>query len=103
MLLPEKPISHEQSTRIYNMEASAYCTGTITRSGLRVRYGLVASDPRMIALGSEIYIQGMGTFLVADTGGAIKGNKLDIYMPSYSKCISFGVRKVKVIVLKKGE
>jgi 3D (Asp-Asp-Asp) domain-containing protein len=54
-----------------------------TRSGTRVRWGVVAVDPRVIPLGSELEIEGfMGTtFIAEDTGGAVRGNRVDIYFP----------------------
>jgi 3D (Asp-Asp-Asp) domain-containing protein len=104
----QKAQQHPQLERICMMEATAYCTGEVTRSGTRVHYGVVASDPRVIPLGSIISVEdmttfeNMGTFSVEDTGGKIKGDQLDIYVPGYKRCIRFGRRKIKVTVLRKG-
>ncbi len=86
--------------------ATAYCSGTHTATGMRVRYGVVAVDPRVIPLGSRLYIEAAdgswiyGTAVAADTGGAIKGNKIDLYVESYSEAIKFGRRTAKVYVLE---
>jgi len=73
----------------------------ITRSGLRVRPGIVAVDPRVIPLGTWLYVEGYGEALAADTGGAIKGNKIDLYYESPSDVKKFGRRPVKVYILDK--
>ena len=67
--------------------------------GHGVRRGIIAADPRVLKLGSRIVISGGGyggTYLVSDTGGKIKGNRLDIWMPSCSEAKKFGRRKVQV-------
>lgn len=85
--------------------ATAYCQGTHTATGERVRSGLVAADPRVLPFGSILFIDGYGTYKVSDTGGLIKNNRLDIYMPSCAKAIKFGRKtvQVKVISLGKGK
>lgn len=86
--------------------ATAYCTGTRTATGMAVRYGVVAVDPSVIPLGSRLYIEGAngtwiyGTAVAADTGGAVKGNKIDLYVESYSDAINFGRRTAKVYILE---
>ncbi|TJX13213.1 DUF348 domain-containing protein [Tissierella creatinini] len=78
----------------------------ITASGTKARPGVVAVDPRVIPLGTKLYIESLdGTkdygFAVAeDTGGAIKGNKIDLYFNTNSECINFGRRNVKVYILE---
>jgi 3D (Asp-Asp-Asp) domain-containing protein len=79
--------------------ASAYCFSGRTAMGHPVRRGLVAADPRVLKLGSRIVINGggySGTYLVSDTGGGIKGKRLDIWMPSCSEARRFGRRTVQV-------
>jgi 3D (Asp-Asp-Asp) domain-containing protein len=49
-----------------------------TATGLKMRDGIVAVDPRVIDLGSEVYVPGYGVGLAADTGGAIKGKRIDL-------------------------
>lgn len=78
---------------------TAYCcekyqhicgTGTgITASGLPVQPGLVAVDPSVIPLGSTVIIDGV-SYIAADTGGAIKGNKIDIAFETHEEAVNFG-------------
>lgn len=85
--------------RAYIMKATAYCIpGGITRTGASVRWGVVAVDPRVIPLGSKLYVEGYGEARALDTGGAIKGNRIDLYMNSTEAALSYGVRNVVVYV-----
>ena len=79
--------------------ATAYCLKGRTASGSNVRRGIVAADPRILPLGSRIQIHNgsySGTYTVADTGGGIKGRRLDIWMPSCVEAVRFGSRSVSV-------
>ncbi|MDD6164390.1 MAG: 3D domain-containing protein, partial [Anaerovibrio slackiae] len=60
---------------------------------------IVAVDPDVIPLGTKVYIPGYGTAVAADTGGAIRGNKIDLCMESYGEAINFGRRSVEVYIL----
>lgn len=73
----------------------------ITKSGTMVRPGVVAVDPEIIPLGTEIIIEGLGVFIAEDTGGAIKGNRLDIYFESRKEAFEFGVQSVNVFIKEK--
>ncbi len=91
-----KPINFKKA---YVMKATAYCIpGGITSTGASVRWGVVAVDPRVIPLGSKLYVEGYGEAQALDTGGAIKGNRVDLYMNSRQAALSFGVRSVVVYV-----
>lgn len=84
--------------------ATAYSGGGTTASGLQcVRrpdgISTVAVDPNVIPLGSYLYIDGYGYAIAADTGGAIKGNRIDIYYDSEQECNNWGVQTVKVTIL----
>ncbi len=78
----------------------------ITATGAKAGYGIVAVDPSVIPLGSRLYIESSdgsyvyGTAVAADTGGAIKGNRVDLCFNTRSEAISFGRRTVKIYVLK---
>lgn len=75
----------------------------VTRSGTKARVGVIAVDPRIIPLGTKVYIESPHINMVAiaeDTGGAIKGNKIDIYMNDQSTVDRFGRKKVRVYVLE---
>lgn len=91
--------------RAYSMQATAYLPTDgsghgITKSGIRARRGVVAVDPDVIPLGSRVYIPGYGHAIAADTGGAIKGNRIDLCMEKRREAINFGRRPVKVYVLE---
>jgi uncharacterized protein YabE (DUF348 family) len=73
----------------------------ITYSGLRVRHGIVAVDPKVIPLGTWLYVEGYGEAIAADKGGAIKGNRIDLYYESSKDVARYGKRTVKVYVLDK--
>ncbi len=78
----------------------------ITATGARAGYGIVAVDPRVIPLGSKLYIESAdgsyvyGSAVAADTGGAIKGNRIDLCFNTRAEAIRFGRRAVKVYILK---
>jgi 3D (Asp-Asp-Asp) domain-containing protein len=79
--------------------ATAYSLRGATASGARVRRGIVAADTRLHRIGSFINIQAgqySGNYRVMDTGGAIRGRKLDIYVPSIREAVRFGRQKVLV-------
>jgi 3D (Asp-Asp-Asp) domain-containing protein len=93
-------------TRVLDMVATAYTdspseNGGSTRSatGNSLIYGVVAVDPRVIPLGTKLYVEGYGFAYACDTGGAIKGNRIDLLMPSFSASNIWGRRHVKVHVL----
>lgn len=73
----------------------------ITRSGLKVRPGIVAVDPKVIPLGTYLYVEGYGEALAADTGGAIKGNRIDLYYESPKDVAKYGKKRLKVYILDK--
>jgi len=88
-----------------NFLATAYCLKGQTASGITVRRGIIAADPSILPLGSVVRIQAgsySGIYTVMDTGGAIKGRRIDIYLPTRKEAISFGARTVKVEVLRHG-
>ncbi len=66
-----------------------------------VHHGVVAVDPRVIPLGSHLYIPGYGRAVAGDTGGAIIGHRIDLAFNSYGDAIRFGRRPVKVYVLNR--
>ncbi|ACL74558.1 3D domain-containing protein [Ruminiclostridium cellulolyticum] len=78
----------------------------ITATGAKVRRGIIAVDPRVIPLGTRVYVEvpgkaaDYGYAVASDTGGAIKGNKIDVYLESGSQVDAWGVKKVKVYILK---
>lgn len=95
--------------KVMTMNASAYDTSqqTIpggsgrTATGIPAEFGVVAVDPRVIPLGTMVYVEGYGVALAADTGGAIKGKRIDLCFDSRAQALAFGRRKVKVHILGK--
>jgi 3D (Asp-Asp-Asp) domain-containing protein len=82
--------------------ATAYSLRGRTASGRMVSKGLIAADPRVLPLGSRVKLEAggySGEYLVADTGGMIKGKRIDIWIPSSREAMRFGRRKVKLTVL----
>ncbi len=71
----------------------------ITATGMVAQKGVVAVDPRVIPLGTKLFIEGYGYAVAADTGGSIKSNRIDLCFNTQSECISFGRRTVTVHVL----
>jgi uncharacterized protein YabE (DUF348 family) len=85
--------------RAYVMKATAYCIpGGITKTGASVRWGIIAVDPRVISLGENVYVEGYGNARALDTGGAIIGNRIDLYMNSKEAASAWGVRNVMLYV-----
>jgi len=88
-----------------NYVATAYSLRGRTASGRMVNRGLIAADPSVLPLGSRVRLDHpgySGEYLVADTGGAIHGRRIDIWTPSSSEAMRFGRRTVKLTVLSYG-
>jgi 3D (Asp-Asp-Asp) domain-containing protein len=89
-----------------NFEATAYALRGITASGVYVRRGVIAADPRVIPLGSVVQISTpgySGIYTVQDTGGKIKGKIVDLWMGSSREARIFGRRQIKLRVLRWGK
>jgi 3D (Asp-Asp-Asp) domain-containing protein len=85
--------------------ATAYSLKGRTASGRMVSRGLIAADPSVLPLGSRVRLDHpgySGEYLVADTGGAIRGRRIDIWTPSSGEAMRFGRRTVKLTVLSYG-
>ena len=84
---------------------TAYCNGCsgITATGVNLKSNpnlkVIAVDPSVIPLGSKVWVEGYGYAVAGDTGGAIKGNKIDLFMSSKSEAYDFGRKKVRVKIL----
>lgn len=88
-----------------SFEATAYSLRGITRAGTYVRRGVIAADPRVLPLGSKVHLKAgnySGVYTVQDTGKAIKGKRIDVWMPSSREARSFGRQNVRLTVLKYG-
>ncbi|SCH72447.1 Cell wall-binding protein yocH precursor [uncultured Clostridium sp.] len=79
--------------------ATAYAGDSITSTGTIPKWGTIAVDPSVIPYGSRVYIPQFDmTFIAEDCGGAIKGNKIDIFMNSESQCIQWGRRSIDIYI-----
>ncbi|NCO34534.1 MAG: hypothetical protein AUJ92_21695 [Armatimonadetes bacterium CG2_30_59_28] len=94
--------------KVVSMHATGYSAGPrscgkhadgFTSIGLRAGYGVAAVDPRVIPLGTRLFVEGYGFAVAADVGGAIKGNRIDLGYDSHQEAIRFGRRTVKVHIL----
>lgn len=96
--------------KVLTMTATAYCpcseccgpyANGYTANGMRAGYGVVAVDTKVIPLGTKLYVEGYGYCIAADTGGAIKGNRIDLCYGSHEAALNsgFGHKDVKVYVL----
>ncbi len=90
---------------VIQMEATAYApwhgqgVNDITAIGLKARYGVVAVDPRVIPLRSIVFVEGYGRAIAGDTGGAIKGYRIDLCYDTVREAYKFGRRPVRVYIL----
>jgi 3D (Asp-Asp-Asp) domain-containing protein/LysM repeat protein len=96
------------SSKEITVEATAYtatcegCSG-ITATGINLlenpNQKVISVDPSVIPLGSKVYVEGYGEAIAGDTGGAIKGNKIDVFIPSKQEAVDFGRKQLKVTIL----
>jgi 3D (Asp-Asp-Asp) domain-containing protein len=97
-----RPPALSRSLRFREMTvtATAYCDEGITYSGLPSGIGAIAVDPKIIPLGSAVWVEGYGYSIALDTGGLIHGAKIDVFLPDREACLRWGVRKVKIRVFE---
>lgn len=89
-----------------SFRATAYCLQGRTAVGGGVRRGIVAADPRVLPLGTRIEVSAgsySGTYTVADTGGAIRGRILDIWVPTCGEAVRFGRKTISVSIVIGGK
>ncbi|MEO6237231.1 MAG: 3D domain-containing protein [Vicinamibacterales bacterium] len=87
--------------------ATAYCKGTTTASGVNVRTGIAAADPDLLPVGSVIQVYKLGEryngiYTIMDTGPAVQGRHIDIYMWSCNEALELGRREIGINVLRLG-
>ena len=79
------------------------CSG-ITATGINLKKNphlkVISVDPRVIKLGTKVYVEGYGYAIAGDTGSAIKGNKIDLFMPNQTSALKWGRKTVKIKILK---
>ncbi|MCX6366534.1 MAG: 3D domain-containing protein [Armatimonadetes bacterium] len=98
-------LSRYEGKRVLTLMATGYGPGengpwgNRTFMNTRVRFGVVAVDPRVIKLGTRLYVEGYGECRAEDTGGAIKGMRIDLAFDSDRVANQYGRRKVRVVIL----
>ncbi len=92
------PGTPTQGTRQFVADAVAYHLPGKTASGLPVGVGVIAVDPTVIPLGTRVFIPGYGPAVAADVGSAIKGNIIDLWMPSTAQARAWGRRTVTITI-----
>lgn len=105
---PVKLQSTNSAAKEITVTATAYtascegCSG-ITATGINLKDNpdkkVISVDPNVIPLGSKVYVEGYGTAVAGDTGGAIKGKKIDVFVPSQEKALEWGRKQVSVKIL----
>ena len=88
-------------------QATAYCKGETTASGVGVRTGIAAADPAILPVGSVVRLETpsprySGVWTVMDTGPAVRGRLVDLYLWSCKEALQFGRRPVRLTVLRLG-
>jgi 3D (Asp-Asp-Asp) domain-containing protein len=93
-----KPHATHKARKPARYTATAYCIKGKTHAGTHTKRGIVAADPRVLPFGSVVRVDGLGrkaqTFVVTDSGAAVKGRHLDIFMRSCAAAKRFGKRTV---------
>lgn len=103
-----KSSSSSSGGRVITVTSTAYtancagCSG-ITATGFNLKANpnakVIAVDPNVIPLGSKVYVEGYGYAIASDTGGAIKGNKIDVFFSSQSRAESWGRKSVTIRII----
>ena len=76
--------------------ATAYALRGLTAIGIQTRRGIVAVDPNIIPLGTKMFIPGYGNGVAADTGSAVRGAIIDVWLPSVEQALTWGRRTVTI-------
>ncbi|WNS75237.1 3D domain-containing protein [Bacillus sp. DTU_2020_1000418_1_SI_GHA_SEK_038] len=104
---PPAPAAKAASYKEITVKATAYtascknCSG-ITATGINLKKNpnmkVISVDPKVIPLGSKVYVPGYGEAIAADKGSSVKGNKIDVFIPSHKQAIQWGNKTVKIKV-----
>lgn len=108
----ESTVSRAGSTsgRVLTMVSTAYdgcyqCNkpyyGYPSYIGLPLARGIAAVDPKVIPMGSRLYVEGYGNAIAADQGNAIRGNRIDLFFDTHAQALKYGMKTVKVTILGK--
>ena len=104
-LLALSVVSLAAAPATMNVKATAYCQKGTTQSGTKARTGIVAADPHVLPVGTVLRIvdgSASGIYTVMDTGSAVKGRHIDIFIPSCEVAERFGEKTVRVRILRHG-
>ena len=100
-----KPAAASKELTVTATAYTASCDGCsgVTATGIDLvanpNQKVVAVDPSVIPLGSKVWVEGYGEAIAGDVGGAIKGNKVDVFIPSYEDAMNWGRKTVQVKIL----
>lgn len=117
LIIPGKELIVENTKNVSNKTEStemtvtataytAYCKGCsgVTYTGINLRANpnkkVIAVDPTIIPLGSRVWVEGYGEAIAGDIGGAIKGNKIDVFIPNTKRALNWGKKSVTIKILK---
>ncbi|MGH4124268.1 MAG: 3D domain-containing protein [Clostridium sp.] len=98
------PTDVSNSTNYFSIQSTAYSSDGFTSSGSKTNrdpngYSTIAVDPRVIPMGSKLYVEGYGYAIAADTGSAIKGNIIDVFFNTEAEARNWGRRTVKIRII----
>lgn len=105
----EETTTNDVNGKTFAVEATAYtagCSGCsgITATGINLNNDpyakVIAVDPNVIPLGTQVYVEGYGYAVAGDTGGAIKGNKIDVHLPTKEEAYNWGRKTVNITIVE---
>lgn len=106
LLAPACAKDKQRQADLGTFKATAYSVEGVTKRGAETRRGVVAADRSILPLGTVIEVSGVGqysgTYVVSDTGPAVNGREIDIYIPNDAEAKAFGVKTVQVQVKRWG-
>lgn len=101
---PQPQVKAAKTLTVVATAYTAYCSGCsgVTTTGLNLitnpNQKVIAVDPSVIPLGTKVYVPGYGEAVAGDTGGAIKGNRIDVFVPNYTQAVDFGMKTITITV-----
>lgn len=104
-ITPSNTDEDEKTMTMIATAYTAYCEGCIgiTKTGQDLRKNphlkVIAVDPEVIPLGSRVWVEGYGEAIAGDIGGAIKGNRIEVFIEKHEEAMQWGVKEVKVKIL----
>ena len=93
---PAKPTGDLAPGTTLYVKATAYAGMQGTATGVSTRHGICATDPSVIPMGTRFEVPGYGTCIAADTGGAVIGNFIDVWMPEEGPALQWGIKYLTI-------